>query len=80
MLKTIAFGGVEIGNIKLKPTQMVAISITRLCIWGSKKPFVEAKMIESKIAISAVELINILKVSTSRHKSKINTRIGKLER
>ena len=42
LLKTIAFGGVEIGNINENPTQIVATSITRLCIGGSRNDLVEA--------------------------------------
>ncbi len=76
LLKTIALGGVEIGNINENPTQIVAISITKLRIGTSKKSLVEAKIAESKIAIKAVELINIVKHKTSKQTHNKKIRIG----
>ena len=80
LLKTMAFGGVLMGNINAKPALMVTMSIVRLCVGASRKLCVAAKTTGKKMAISAVELMNIVAnsvTSAANNKNKINGKSAK---
>lgn len=77
LLNTIALGGVLIGNINAKPALMVTMSIVRLCVGASRKLCVAANTTGKKIAISAVELINIVAKSVKSAANSKNSTKGK---